>query len=71
MSDAATGNTVKAWGTDFTESISLNNNKALIFKGGYDNIDYTTNSGMTVMTGTLKITNGSLKVQKLIILKGM
>jgi hypothetical protein len=67
MGNAATGNTIKAWGTDFTENISLNSNKSLIIKGGYDNIDYSTNTGNTVIKGTLKISNGTLKVEKLII----
>ncbi|MDA8414542.1 MAG: chitobiase/beta-hexosaminidase C-terminal domain-containing protein [Desulfobacteraceae bacterium] len=71
LSDAASGDTVKAWGTDFTENIKLINNKVLTFKGGFDNIDYTTNSGMTVNTGPLTISNGTLKVQKVILRSGM
>jgi len=68
--DAATGNTVKAWGTDFTENINLSLDKALIFRGGYDS-GYSSNTGSTVITGTLTISKGSLRVQKLQLRKGM
>jgi len=61
---ATTGNIVKAWGTDFTEDVNLNQNKALIFKGGYDS-GYALESGMTILKGTLTITNGSLTVDNL------
>lgn len=62
LSAAAPGDTIKAWGTDFTENLNLN--KVLIFKGGY-NTGYTSNSGMTILKGILTVTNGSLTVENL------
>ncbi len=64
LSAAATGDTIKAWGTGFTENINLNQNKELIFKGGYD-VGYSSNSGKTAVTGTITISNGSLTVENL------
>lgn len=64
LSAAATGDTIKAWGTGFTENINLNQNKTLIFKGGYD-VGYSSNSGKTGVTGTLTISKGSLTVENL------
>ena len=58
------GSIVKAWGTSFTENLILNQDKILVIKGGYDE-SYTSNSGMTVIAGTLTISKGTLRVEKI------
>jgi hypothetical protein len=63
---AATGNIIKAWGTDFTEILGLNSGKAVTLRGGFDST-YTTNSGFTTLHGALTIGTGSLIVDKLAI----
>jgi hypothetical protein len=56
--------TIKAWGIDFGESLNMNQNKAIILRGGY-NEGYSAQSGKTILKGTLTISNGSLTVENL------
>lgn len=63
---AATGNIIKVWGTDFTEILGLDKDKAVTFKGGFDST-YSTNSGFTTLHGTLTIGTGSVTIENLAI----
>ncbi|NVN97607.1 hypothetical protein HXX01_05300, partial [Candidatus Nomurabacteria bacterium] len=63
---AVTGDTIKAWGIDFTESLKFDKGTSLIIKGGYDP-GYATNNHMTILHGTLTITNGSVKLSNIIL----
>jgi hypothetical protein len=63
-SSAATGDIIKAWGTDFPEILLLDKGKAVTLKGGFDST-YTTNSGFTTLHGTLTIGTGSCTIENL------
>lgn len=63
---AFTGETVMVWGTDFTEILGLNLDKAITIKGGYDST-YSTNSGFTILHGVLTIGIGSVVIDKFVI----
>jgi hypothetical protein len=65
-SSAATGDIIKAWGTDFTEILLLDKGKTVTLKGGFDST-YSTNSGVTTLHGVLTIGTGSVKIENLII----
>jgi len=58
--------TIKAWATDFVESLTCDQAKSVTIKGGY-NEDYTSNSGYTSLQGILSIRSGSLTVENLVI----
>jgi hypothetical protein len=60
--EAPAGSTIRAWGTDFTENLNANINKAVTLEGGY-NSDHTSNSGHTTLHGILTIENGSLTAE--------
>lgn len=56
--------TIFAMNSVFTEEWTLNLNKSILFKGGYQ-ADYATRTGFTILNGLLTIKNGSLKVEGL------
>jgi List-Bact-rpt repeat protein len=57
---------IKAWGTDFTGDVTFGANKAIKICGGY-NSGYTANTGKTVLRGVVRIRNGSVRVENLIV----
>jgi len=57
------GGTVRALGIEFTENPNLNWNVSFVLRGGYDG-GYTTNTGWTMVRGTITIGRGSLTVDK-------
>jgi hypothetical protein len=54
---SAGGETIQAWGVEFSESLLLSVDKPLIVKGGF-NQTYTTVTGMTGVQGTVSILKG-------------
>ena len=63
---AGSGDTIRMWGTDFTEDFTFGLGKPVTLKGGYDS-SYSTNSGYTTLNGIFTILNGSLTVENLVI----
>ncbi len=64
---AATGNTILALDTELAENLTLNLNKTITLKGGY-NASFSSISGLpTVLKGSLKITTDRLNVNGLVI----
>ncbi len=64
---AATGNTILALDTELAENLTLNQNKTITLKGGY-NAFFSGVSGLpTVLKGSLKITTDRLNVDGLVI----
>jgi hypothetical protein len=63
---AAIGDTIKAWGTDFTEDFTFKLIKAVTIKGGF-NAEYSSNTGYTTLQGKLTVQSGSLTVERLVI----
>lgn len=63
---AASGNTIRIWGTDFTETFSFNLPISVTLKGGYDQ-GYGSNTDYTTLRGTLTIGKGTLTVEQLIV----
>ena len=57
---------VRAWGTDFTEQLNANLDKAVTIRGGF-NAAYSANSGYTTLHGRLNVSKGSLTVERLVI----
>jgi hypothetical protein len=57
---------IRARGLTFTETLSLNRPVTVRLLGGY-NIDYTTQTGVTTINGTLTIAKGSLEVDRVVI----
>jgi hypothetical protein len=65
-SSAAKIDTIKAWGTDFTEDFTFKMDKAVTIRGGF-NAEYSSNTGYTTLQGKLTIQSGSLTVERLAI----
>jgi hypothetical protein len=63
---ATTGATIRAWGTTYSENLICNQSKTILIKGGY-NQGYTSQTGTTVLNGTLTLSQGTTVVEKLII----
>lgn len=57
---------IKAWGTEFSGDVTFGANKAIKIRGGY-NSGYTANGGKTVLRGVVRIRNGSVRVENLIV----
>lgn len=64
---AVQGDIIRAWGTDFTENVRLDQSKNIRLKGGYD-AGFSSNTGMTRLHGSLTISKGCLTVDNLTIL---
>jgi hypothetical protein len=64
---ASDGNILQSREYTFNEDLDLNSNISLTLEGGYD-VNYGANSGYTSLHGTLKISNGTLVLENLIIL---
>ena len=58
-SAAADTSTIKLWATNYSESLDCNRPISIILKGGYDS-DYSSIVGLTLLTGTLTITDGTV-----------
>jgi hypothetical protein len=60
-SNAVNDSVIKTWATDYTETVNLNRTPAIsiTLQGGYDH-GYVNQSGMTVLHGTLKISQGKV-----------
>ena len=54
---SADGETIQAWGMEFSESLQLSVDKSVIIDGGF-NQAYTTVTGMTAVKGTVSILKG-------------
>ena len=63
---SASGGTVKAWGTGFTENLNAFQGKEVSVIGGY-NDGYTGVIGTTTLTGVLTVERGCLAVENLVI----
>jgi len=63
---ANSGDTIRAWGTEFSEDFTFNLGKSVILKGGY-NSDYSNSSGYTLLNGIFSIQSGLLTVENLVI----
>lgn len=63
---SASGNTIKAWGTDFAENLNASQSKQVRLLGGY-NDGYTGVVGITTLTGVLTVERGCLAVENLAI----
>lgn len=59
---AATGETILSQAVMLTGGLNLNMNKLMIFKGGYD-CTFTTNAGVTVINGTMTVSDGAVEIQ--------
>jgi len=59
---AAPEETILSQAVTLTESLNLNLNKSVIFEGGYD-CTFTTNAGVTVITGNITVSQGTLSIQ--------
>ena len=57
---------IKVWGIDFTGDIILDYDRRITLRGGY-NGDYTSQTGMTYINGTVTIKKGSTTVEYLTI----
>jgi hypothetical protein len=66
-SQASDGNILQSRVYTFNEDLDHNRNISVTLKGGYD-IDYATNTGYTSLHGTLKISNGTVVLENLLIL---
>ena len=63
---AANGDVIKIQAMDFSENLVLDANTAVTLSGGYD-CNYLINPAATKVPGSLTISNGTLKVQNLVI----
>ncbi|MBI5056388.1 MAG: hypothetical protein HZB61_07225 [Nitrospirae bacterium] len=63
---AADGDTIQIMTTTLTEAIDMNLNKSVVLDGGY-NCDFTTNTGTTILIGTMTISNGTVTIGNLIL----
>lgn len=63
---ALSGITIKTWGTTYSENLICNQNKTIFIMGGY-NQGYTSQTGSTVLSGTLTLSQGTIVVEKLVI----
>jgi hypothetical protein len=57
---------ISANGINIFENLVFNRNVAVTLKGGYDS-SFGTNSGQTIIRGTLTITSGSVVLENIII----
>jgi parallel beta-helix repeat protein len=57
---------IKTWGTDITENLLLNKSLTVTIKGGF-NAGYTSNDGITILHGTIKVRKGKLTVEKVVV----
>lgn len=64
--DSSTANIIQAWGIELTESCLFNRSVSVTIKGGYDD-QYSTNSGMTTVNGSLTISRGSAVLDRILI----
>lgn len=63
---AGSDDTIRVWGTDFSEDFTFNQDKSVTLKGGY-NQAYTANDDYTTLHGILIVKSGALTVDKLVI----
>ncbi len=63
---ALTGNTIQVWGMELSESCLFNRNLSVFLKGGYDD-SYLSSGGVTTIHGNITITNGTVRVDKLVV----
>ena len=59
---AATGNIIKTWATDYTETVNCNRGMDVTLQGGYDS-SYVNQVGTTVIHGRLNISQGKVVVK--------
>jgi hypothetical protein len=64
--NATTGTVIQIRDTDFTENLVFNNNVSVTLKGGYD-ATFTNNSSHTIVHGSMKISNGKVVVENVVI----
>jgi hypothetical protein len=63
---AASGNTVQAIATNFSQNLTFNNNVAVALSGGYDST-FMTAPALTTVSGSLTIGNGSLTIEGMVL----
>lgn len=59
-------NTIDAWGIEFAESLTFNQGKQLVLKGGF-NSDFLVNSASTTVYSPLIVTNGQLTLENIVV----
>ncbi len=62
---AGSGDTIQAHEAAFAGDLNINLNKSVVIKGGYD-CDYATVTGTSSLNGNLKISNGSVSIENLV-----
>lgn len=60
------GSAVKAWATTYQENLSCDQNKSVVLLGGYDQ-GYLTQTGFTILNGTLIFKQGTTTVERIIV----
>jgi len=62
----ANGDIIALQSTTFTESLNFNLNMVVLLKGGYDS-SFVSQTGMSIVHGTMTISAGTITVENLII----